>query len=90
MTPRQWFLLAVLAALVAASPAAAPTGTPTAVIERIAKEVGAGAKDLGFIKKLENIGVDALGNSPGDFAKVLEADTKIWAEAVRVSGAKLE
>lgn len=69
---------------------AAPAGTPPAIVERIAREVGAGAKDPGFMKKLENIGVDALGNSPAEFAKVLEADTRIWAEAVRLSGAKLE
>lgn len=69
---------------------AAPAGTPPPIIEQIAKEVGAGAKDTGFIKKLEGIGFDALGNSPAEFAKVLEADIKTWGEAVRISGAKLE
>lgn len=69
---------------------AAPAGTPTAIIERIAREIGAGSKDPEFIKKLANIGIDAVGNSPAEFAKVLESDIKTWAEAVRISGAKLE
>lgn len=69
---------------------AAPAGTPTAIIERIAREIGAGAKDAEFIKKLANIGIDAVGNSPAEFAEVLESDIKTWAEAVRISGAKVE
>lgn len=69
---------------------AAPAGSPAPVVERIAREIGAAATDPGFVRKLENIGVEAIGNSPAEFAKVLEADMKTWAEAVRISGARVE
>ena len=88
MAPRLLSLLAVLAALVAVSPASAQTWPARPV--RVVVPFAAGARDTGFIKKLEGIGFDADGNTPAEFAKVLEADIRTWGEAVRVSGAKLE
>lgn len=67
---------------------AAPAKTPQAVIDRLAREIAAATRDPGFIQRLENIGVDAVGNTPAEFAAVLKADLETWAEAVRVSGVK--
>ena len=69
---------------------AAPARTPLAVIERIAKEMQPAANDAAFVGKLQGIGVDAICGTPEEFAKTLRADTVIWAEAVRISGAKVE
>jgi tripartite-type tricarboxylate transporter receptor subunit TctC len=69
---------------------AAPAGTPAAVIKRLAEEIGAAAKDPAIVGRLDNIGVEAVGNSPAEFAKVLEADLKTWGEAVRISGARAD
>jgi tripartite-type tricarboxylate transporter receptor subunit TctC len=69
---------------------AAPAGTPAAVIARLADEIGAAARDSVIIERLDNIGVEAVGNTPTEFAKVLEADIKTWGEAVRISGARVE
>jgi tripartite-type tricarboxylate transporter receptor subunit TctC len=69
---------------------AAPAKTPPAVIERLAREIGAAARDPGFIQKLENIGVDPVGNTPAEFAAVLKSDLAIWAEAVKMSGVKAD
>jgi tripartite-type tricarboxylate transporter receptor subunit TctC len=69
---------------------AAPAKTPSAIIERLAREIGAAARDPGFIQRLENIGVDPVGNTPAEFAAVLKSDLAIWAEAVKVSGVKAD
>jgi tripartite-type tricarboxylate transporter receptor subunit TctC len=69
---------------------AAPARTPQAVIERISREMQPAAKDAGFTGKLQGIGVDAICGTPEDFAKTLAADSVIWAEAVRISGARIE
>lgn len=69
---------------------AAPAGTPAMVIKLLADEIGAAAKDPAFQSRLNAIGVEAVGNTPAEFAQVLEADLKIWAEAVRISGARVE
>jgi tripartite-type tricarboxylate transporter receptor subunit TctC len=69
---------------------AAPAKTPSAITERLAREIGAAARDPGFIQRLENIGVDPVGNTPAEFAAVLKSDLAIWAEAVKVSGVKAD
>jgi tripartite-type tricarboxylate transporter receptor subunit TctC len=69
---------------------AAPAKTPPAVIERLAREIAAATRDPGFVQKLENIGVDAVGNTPAEFAAVLKSDLAVWAEAVKMSGVKAD
>ena len=69
---------------------AAPAKTPPAVIERIAREMQPAAKDAAFAGKLQGIGVDAICGTPEEFAKTLAADTVLWSEAVRISGARIE
>lgn len=69
---------------------AAPARTPQGVIERISKEMQPAAKDAGFVGKLQGIGVDAICGTPDEFARTLKADTVTWAEAVRISGARIE
>ena len=46
--------------------------------------------DAAFVAKLQGIGVDAICGTPSEFAKTLKADTATWAEAVRISGAKID
>jgi tripartite-type tricarboxylate transporter receptor subunit TctC len=69
---------------------AAPAKTPQAVVERIAREMRLGLNDGGFTGKLQGIGVDAICNTPEEFAKTLKADAAMWAEAVRISGARID
>ena len=69
---------------------AAPARTPQAVIERIAREMRPAANDPAFIGKLHVIGVDTICGTPEEFAKTLRADIVTWAEAVRISGARIE
>lgn len=69
---------------------AAPAKTPQAVIERIAREMQPARNDAGFASRLHVIGVDAICGTPDEFARTLKADTVIWAEAVRISGARIE
>jgi tripartite-type tricarboxylate transporter receptor subunit TctC len=69
---------------------AIPARTQQTVIDRIAKEMQPAAKDAGFVGKLQGIGVDAICGTPEEFVRTLKADTVIWAEAVRISGARIE
>jgi tripartite-type tricarboxylate transporter receptor subunit TctC len=69
---------------------AAPAKTPRAIIDRIAGEIAASLKDKEFVERLESIGVDPVGNSPTEFAAVLQEDLKTWAEAAKIAGEKLE
>jgi tripartite-type tricarboxylate transporter receptor subunit TctC len=69
---------------------AAPSKTPQSVIERIAREMQPARNDAGFASRLHVIGVDAICGTPEEFARTLKADMAIWAEAVRISGARID
>jgi tripartite-type tricarboxylate transporter receptor subunit TctC len=65
-----------------------PAGTPKGVIERIAREIGAGCKDAGFAARLEKIGVDPVCSTPAEFENAVREDLRIWKEAVQAAGMK--
>lgn len=69
---------------------AAPAGTPKEVINTLAKALRSAPQDAAFVAKLSGIGVDALCNSPEEFASVLKKDIVKWGEAVKLSGVKAE
>jgi tripartite-type tricarboxylate transporter receptor subunit TctC len=69
---------------------AAPAGTPKEVINTLSKAIRSASQDAAFLAKLSGIGVDALCNSPEEFANILNKDIVKWGEAVKLSGAKAE
>ena len=69
---------------------AAPARTPTAIIDRIARELDIATRDAGFVARLEAIGVDPVGGTPAAFSRTLEADIRLWSEAIKASGARVE
>jgi tripartite-type tricarboxylate transporter receptor subunit TctC len=64
----------------------APAGTPKPIVDRIAAEVGNATKDPKLVEQLTTFGVDPVGNSPAQFSAMIAADTKLWAEALKVAG----
>jgi tripartite-type tricarboxylate transporter receptor subunit TctC len=64
----------------------APAGTPKPIVDRIAAEVGKATKDPKVVEQLTTFGVDPVGNSPAQFSAMIAADTKLWAEALKVAG----
>ncbi|MBV8168207.1 MAG: tripartite tricarboxylate transporter substrate binding protein, partial [Alphaproteobacteria bacterium] len=68
----------------------APAQTPPEIVQKIADAMRPSAQDAEFVAKLARIGVDPVGNTPAEFTAVLKADLVTWAEAVRISGAKVD
>jgi tripartite-type tricarboxylate transporter receptor subunit TctC len=68
----------------------APALTAEAIIGRLATEVRRATKSEAFVQNLANIGADSIGDSPHEFAADIAVDVPLWAEAVRISGAKLQ
>jgi tripartite-type tricarboxylate transporter receptor subunit TctC len=68
----------------------APLGTPPDVIEKIHED---SVKALSFSdmrKSLRDIGMDAVGNSPAEFAAAIAAETPRWAKIIKVIGIRAE
>jgi hypothetical protein len=41
---------------------------------------------LGTFTRPANFAVDALGNSPAEFATMISSDIQLWATAVKIAG----
>jgi tripartite-type tricarboxylate transporter receptor subunit TctC len=68
----------------------APARTPPVVIARLNAEVVAILRDPQVATSLAAQGVDVVGNSPQEFAGIIEADIAKWRDIIREAGIKLE
>jgi tripartite-type tricarboxylate transporter receptor subunit TctC len=68
----------------------APAGTPAEIVERLASAAQQGLKDPPTRKRLEEMGTDAVGDTPAQFRDFLQAEVAKWGNFVRQSGIKVE
>ncbi len=64
----------------------APAGTPPEIIEKMAGEIARATRDPQFTERLLAIGVNPVGNTPADFARLIAADTALWRQAAEAAG----
>ena len=68
----------------------APTGTPQPVIDRLAREVAKVVRERATAERLRKIGVEPLGNTPAEFAALVQREAPIWRDAVKAAGIKAD
>jgi len=68
----------------------APAGTPPAVVARLAEAVKEALAAEGTQTKFQQMGVDAIGSTPKEFADTLRADIATWSEAAKAANLKME
>ena len=68
----------------------APAGTPADVVNRIQQEVAKSLATPALKERLATLGAIPSGNTPAQFAALIEAEHKKWAEVVKASGAKVD
>ncbi|MFM7000161.1 MAG: Bug family tripartite tricarboxylate transporter substrate binding protein [Limnohabitans sp.] len=68
----------------------APAGTPPDVINRIQQEVAKSLATPAMKERLATLGAIPSGNTPAQFAALIESEHKKWAEVVKASGAKVD
>lgn len=64
----------------------APTGTPRPIIDRVAKALAAICREPEVVETMANLGIDAVGNTPEEFASAIQADLPIVRSAVENAG----
>jgi len=69
---------------------AAPAGTPRPVIERLNAEFVKALRSPDVVKRLAEVGVDVVANSPDEFAAMIKSETARWGEVVKASGARAD
>jgi tripartite-type tricarboxylate transporter receptor subunit TctC len=68
----------------------APAGTPADIVNRVQQETAKALATPAMKERLLSQGAIPSGISPADFAKLIAAETKKWAEVVKASGAKVD
>jgi tripartite-type tricarboxylate transporter receptor subunit TctC len=68
----------------------APAGTPKALIDRLAQVIINVVHEPATAARLNNMGVDPLGNTPEAFADYVRRDDAVWRDAVKAAGIRLE
>ncbi|MDM0033168.1 tripartite tricarboxylate transporter substrate binding protein [Variovorax sp. J22P271] len=68
----------------------APAGTPADIVNHIQQEVAKALATPAVKEKMLAQGAIPSGNSPVDFAKLIDAEHVKWAKVVKASGAKVD
>lgn len=67
-----------------------PAGTDPAIVARLGVELGLAMQAPDLRARLAELGAEAIGSSPADFARFLDQEMRVWGEAVRQTGARLD
>jgi tripartite-type tricarboxylate transporter receptor subunit TctC len=68
----------------------APAGTPNDVVQRIQQETAKALNTPAIKEKMLAQGAIPSGNTPQEFAKLIDSEIRKWAQVVKASGAKVD
>ena len=68
----------------------APAGTPADIVQRLQQETARALTTPAMKERLLANGAVASGNTPAEFAALIDAELKKWQPVVKASGAKLD
>jgi tripartite-type tricarboxylate transporter receptor subunit TctC len=68
----------------------APANTPRPIVDRLSSEVAKALGGKAFRDKLLELGVDPVGNTPGEAAEFLKAEVTKWGAVIRAIHLKLD
>jgi tripartite-type tricarboxylate transporter receptor subunit TctC len=66
----------------------APAGTPPAIIDKVHHETVRVLALPDLRKRLEELGLDVIGNSPAEFAALIKTELPQWAKVIKDAGIK--
>ena len=67
-----------------------PKATPPAVVNKLERELMRVARLPDIVARLKLIGIDAVGNTSDEFAKILAADIARWGAVAKAANIKIE
>lgn len=68
----------------------APAGTPAEIVNRIQQETARALNSPAIKEKMLAQGAIPSGNSPAEFARLIETEHAKWAQVVKTSGARVD
>ena len=68
----------------------APANTPAPIVDRLATEVAKIVKSPAFKAKMDNLGIEPVGNSPAEATEFLKSEVAKWGAVIRDANVKLD
>jgi tripartite-type tricarboxylate transporter receptor subunit TctC len=68
----------------------APAHTPPEIIDTLNREIAKIIETPGFHERMAAIGVDVVGTTPAEFAKIISDDYEKWGKVIAAAGIKPE
>lgn len=68
----------------------APAGTPADIVNRVQQETAKALANPTIKERLQSQGAIPSGNTPAEFARLIDREIKKWAAVVKASGAKVD
>jgi tripartite-type tricarboxylate transporter receptor subunit TctC len=68
----------------------APRNTRPEIVDKLNREINAALADPKIKARLADLGSTPLAQSPGEFAKLIAADTEKWGKVIRAANIKAE
>jgi tripartite-type tricarboxylate transporter receptor subunit TctC len=68
----------------------APAATPRPIIDKLNAEMVRAVQTPDVIERLGTLGVEPVGNTPDEFARVIHAEIVRWAKVVKDAGVKAD
>ena len=63
----------------------APAGTPRDIVDMMNRGLRTTLRDPGVLKQLEANGVETVGNTPAEFDKLIETESRQWVDLIKSS-----
>ncbi|MGA0024819.1 MAG: Bug family tripartite tricarboxylate transporter substrate binding protein [Burkholderiales bacterium] len=67
-----------------------PAKTPQPIVDRMSKEAVRALNDPGLRKRLTELGADAVGNTPAEYAAFIQREMDKWAKVIKAAGIKAQ
>lgn len=68
----------------------APAGTPSELVSRLQQAVAQALAEPAMMQRLLALGAEPSGNTPVEFARLIESELAKWASVVKASGARVD
>jgi tripartite-type tricarboxylate transporter receptor subunit TctC len=68
----------------------APAGTPAPVVDRLHAETVKALAQADMRARFATLGLEAIGNSPEEFAAAIHSEIPQWGKVIKEAGIKLD
>jgi tripartite-type tricarboxylate transporter receptor subunit TctC len=68
----------------------ARSGTPPAIIRKVSEDMAQALRQPDVVKKLEDLGLEPVGNTPQQFGELIQAESRKWGDIVKKANIRVE